>query len=151
MWISTAIASEVTNFEADPPSMGEAFLYNAGFILLVVLMFYFIFIRPQQKRMDEHANMLNALKIGDDIVTGGGLVGKVSKLIDDREVEIELGDGIKVVALRSTLLEKPVLRNKSKKATKEDLKAELGEKTDTEDKKSENKKKDSKKKDNKKG
>ena len=131
MWISTALAAaETTNFEADPPSMGEAFLYNAGFIILVVLMFYFIFIRPQQKRMNEHVEMLNALKVGDPIVTGGGLVGKVSKLIDDREVEVELGKDVKVVALRSTLLErhdhfkKPANDDKSKKAEKESDKKE---------------------------
>ncbi len=112
MWISTALATEATtNFEADPPSMGQAFLYNAGFILLVVMMFYFIFIRPQQKRMNEHASMLNQLKVGDRIVTGGGLVGSVSRLVDDREIEVELGDGVKVVALRSTLLESPILKD----------------------------------------
>ena len=119
MWISTALATEATtNFEADPPSMGEAFLYNAGFILLVVLMFYFIFIRPQQKRMNEHADMLNQLNVGDAVVTGGGLVGKISRLIDDREIEVELNENVKVVALRSTLLERPIFKEK-KKAAKE--------------------------------
>ena len=117
MWISTALATEATtNFEADPPSMGEAFLYNAGFILLVVLMFYFIFIRPQQKRMNEHADMLNQLNVGDAVVTGGGLVGKISRLIDDREIEVELNENVKVVALRSTLLERPIFKEKKKAA-----------------------------------
>ncbi len=136
MWISTAMATEVTTLQADPPTMGEAFLYNAGFILLVVLMFYYIFIRPQKKRMDEHVAMLNQLHVGDSIVTGGGLVGKVSRLIDDREIEIELGDNIKVVALRSTLLERPALKSK---ATKESAEPEV---TKTEEKsKKETKKK----------
>ena len=99
----------------EPPSMGEAFLYNAAFILLVVLMFYFIFIRPQQKRMNEHVSMLNALKVGDSVVTGGGLVGKVSKLIDDRQIEIELAENLKVVALRSTLLDRPANDEPEKK------------------------------------
>ncbi len=131
MWISTALAAaeatETTDFEANPPSMGEAFLYNAGFIILVVLMFYFIFIRPQQKRMNEHVEMLNALKVGDPIVTGGGLVGKVSKLIDEREVELELGKDVKVVALRSTLLERP---EPLKKAANDKGKKDEGKKKD---------------------
>ena len=112
MWISTALAAETTTMAGDPPSMGEAFLYNAGFIVLVVVMFYFIFIRPQTKRMSEHVAMLNDLKVGDRIVTGGGLVGTVSKLIDDKEIEIELSKDVKVVALRSTLLERPKASDK---------------------------------------
>lgn len=140
MWISTALATEATtNFEADPPSMGEAFLYNAGFILLVVLMFYFIFIRPQQKRMNEHADMLSQLKVGDAVVTGGGLVGKISRLIDDREIEVELNDDIKVVALRSTLLERPVFKD-AKKAANDTEKA-----SDSKEKPKESKKKADKK------
>ncbi|MCB9963661.1 MAG: preprotein translocase subunit YajC [Rhodospirillales bacterium] len=115
MWISTAYATEAIQSAADvaPPSMGQAFLYNAGFIIMVVVMFYIIFIRPQQKRMNDHMDMLNALKVGDAVVTGGGLVGKISKLIDEKEIEVELAKDIKVVALRSTLLERPAPQKKA--------------------------------------
>lgn len=106
--ISTAYAASA---QANPPSMGEAFLYNAGFIVLVVAMFYLLFIRPQKKRMDAHMEMLNQLKKGDRVVTGGGLIGTVYKLKDEKEVELDLGGGNIVTVLRSTLMDKPSSEN----------------------------------------
>lgn len=130
MWISSALASTPSDQEPVPPSMGEAFLYNAGFIILVVVLFYWIFIRPQQQRMQAHAAMLQDLKKGDKVVTGGGLVGTVSKLIDDKEVEIELAKGLKVVSLRSTIMDKPGMDNS---VLLNDKKPSKDEKIDTND------------------
>ena len=59
-------------------------------------------IRPQQKRMKDHQAQIAAVKKGDRVVTGGGLLGKVTK-VTDSEVEVELGQGIKVTAVKSTL------------------------------------------------
>jgi preprotein translocase subunit YajC len=65
------------------------------FILIFVIM-WFLIIRPQQKRMKEHREMISNVRRGDTIVTGGGLIGKVTKVIDDGEVEAEIADGVKV-------------------------------------------------------
>ncbi len=85
-----------------------------GFLLpmfLILLVFYFFVFRPQNKRMREHGDMVNNLKRGDRVVTGGGLIGKVYKLTGDDEVMIDLADGVRVHAVRSTIMtirEKPV-------------------------------------------
>jgi len=97
---------------------------NLGFVALVVFAFYLLLIRPQQKRFKEHADMLGALKKGDKVITGGGLVGKIDKLQGDKEAVIDLGNGTKVTALRSTIQNtteiavKPVKGTTNKPATK---------------------------------
>ena len=60
-------------------------------------------IRPQQKKMKEHRAMVEALRKGDQIVTAGGLIGKVSKVKDENEVEVELATGVKVRVVQSTV------------------------------------------------
>ena len=70
--------------------------------VLIFVIFYFLMIRPQQKRMKEHQAEIAAVKKGDRGVTGGGLIGKVTK-VGDTEVEVELGPNIRVQALKSTL------------------------------------------------
>ncbi|HEX7855774.1 MAG TPA: preprotein translocase subunit YajC [Sphingobium sp.] len=71
-------------------------------LLLIFVVFYFLLIRPQQKRMKEHKAKLEAVKKGDQVITGGGLVGKVVR-VDEIYVDIELGTGMKVKAVKSTL------------------------------------------------
>ncbi|RYE02751.1 MAG: preprotein translocase subunit YajC [Sphingomonadales bacterium] len=73
-------------------------------LVLIFVVFYFLMIRPQQKRMKDLQNSVNSVKKGDRVVTGGGLIGKVTK-VDDREVEIELGTNVKVRAIKATLAE----------------------------------------------
>jgi preprotein translocase subunit YajC len=89
------------------------------FILIFVIM-YFLIIRPQRQQLKKRNEMLAALRRGDTVVTGGGFVGKVTKVIDDREVEIDLGGGTKVTAVRSTIAEvrvrgEPVANQNAKK------------------------------------
>lgn len=74
------------------------------FILIFVIM-YFLIIRPQQKRAKEHREMVSALRRGDTVVTGGGMVGKVSKVIDDNEVQVEIADGVRIRVIRGTIQE----------------------------------------------
>ena len=117
MLISQAYAQaiDVTTQVApiEPPSAGEAFMWNMGMVGVLVFMFYFLLIRPQQKRFKEHSQMLQALNKGDAVLTGGGLIGKVSKIKDDSdEVEVDLGNGVKVTALKSTLQQKPAAQAK---------------------------------------
>jgi preprotein translocase subunit YajC len=80
----------------------EAFAQFVPLILIFVIM-YFLLIRPQQKKVKEHQAMVAALRRGDEIVTQGGLIGKITKVKDDAEVEVELADGVKVRVVRPTI------------------------------------------------
>ena len=71
-------------------------------LFLVFIAFWFLLIRPQQQRAKLHAAKIDAVKKGDKVVTGGGLLGKVTK-VSDAEVEVELATGVKVRAIKSTL------------------------------------------------
>ena len=80
----------------------EAFGQFIPLILIFAIM-YFLLIRPQQKKVKEHAAMVEALRRGDQVVTQGGLIGKVSKVKEDNEVEVELSEGVKVRVVKSTI------------------------------------------------
>ena len=71
--------------------------------VLIFVVFYFLLIRPQQKRAKEHKSMVEALKRGDKVVTSGGIVGKVSKVVDDQYFEVEIASDVKVKVVRSTI------------------------------------------------
>jgi preprotein translocase subunit YajC len=64
---------------------------------------YLLLIRPQQKKMKEHKAMVAALRRGDQVITQGGLIGKVAKVKDDTEIEVELAEGVKVRVVRHTI------------------------------------------------
>mmetsp|Transcript_22933 Transcript_22933/g.38575 ORF Transcript_22933/g.38575 Transcript_22933/m.38575 type:complete len:146 (-) Transcript_22933:5789-6226(-) len=80
----------------------EAFGQFIPLILIFAIM-YFLLIRPQQKKVKEHAAMVAALRRGDQVVTQGGLIGKVAKVKDDNEIEVELAEGVKVRVVQSTI------------------------------------------------
>ncbi len=84
------------------PSAGAAFAQFLPIILIFVI-FYFLLIRPQQKKMKEHRAMVEALRRGDQVVTSGGIVGKVSKVQEDGMVEVEIADGVRVKVLKHTI------------------------------------------------
>ncbi len=65
-------------------------------LLLIFAIMYFLLIRPQQQKVKQHKAMVEALRRGDQVVTQGGLIGKVSKVKDDGEVEVEIAEGVKV-------------------------------------------------------
>ncbi len=71
-------------------------------LILIFVVFYFLLIRPQQKRMKEHRNMLGALRRGDRVVTGGGIIGTITKAADD-ELTVEISEGVRVKVLRGTV------------------------------------------------
>ncbi|MEL7212611.1 MAG: preprotein translocase subunit YajC [Pseudomonadota bacterium] len=81
---------------------GNAFAQFIPLILIFAIM-YFLLIRPQQKKVKEHQAMVSALRRGDQIVTQGGLIGKVVKVKEDNELEVELADGVKVRVVQSTV------------------------------------------------
>ncbi|MGC1496488.1 MAG: preprotein translocase subunit YajC [Sulfitobacter sp.] len=72
-------------------------------LILIFGIMYFLLIRPQQKKVKEHQAMVAALRRGDQVVTQGGIVGKVVKVKDDGEVEVEIADGVKVRVIQSTI------------------------------------------------
>ncbi len=80
----------------------SAFLIQVAPLVLLFVIFWFLIIRPQQQKLKAHRAMVDAVKKGDEVVTGGGLIGKVSR-VTDTEVEIELSPTVKVRALKATL------------------------------------------------
>src|SRR6266852_2291836 len=72
-------------------------------LVLIFVVFYFLLIRPQQKRAKEHKTMLAALRRGDRVVTGGGIIGTVAKVVGDDEVTVDIAEGTRVRVLRSTI------------------------------------------------
>jgi preprotein translocase subunit YajC len=69
------------------------------FVLIFVIM-YFLILRPQQKRVKEHQELVRNLRRGDTVVTSGGVVGKVTKVVDDEQIEVEIADGVRIRQMR---------------------------------------------------
>ena len=72
-------------------------------LILIFAIMYFLLIRPQQKKVKEHQNMVLSLRRGDQVVTQGGLIGKVTKVKEDNEIEVEVSDGVKVRVVQNTI------------------------------------------------
>jgi preprotein translocase subunit YajC len=72
-------------------------------LVLIFIVFYFLLIRPQQKKAKDHKTMLDALRRGDRVVTGGGIVGTVNKVLGPEEVEVDIAQNVRVRVLRSTI------------------------------------------------
>jgi len=72
--------------------------------ILIIGIMYFLMIRPQQKRMKEHKEMIASVRRGDTVVTSGGILGKVTK-VDEHELQVEIADGVRIKVLRSTVSE----------------------------------------------
>ena len=72
-------------------------------LILIFAIMYFLLIRPQQKKVKEHQAMVGAVRRGDQVVTQGGLIGKVTKVKEDNGLEVEVADGVKVRVVQSTL------------------------------------------------
>lgn len=74
-------------------------------LVLIFVVFYFLLIRPQQKKMKTHRTMVDALKRGDKVITGGGLLGTVTKAPEGNEIIIEIAEGVRVKVMRHTIQE----------------------------------------------
>lgn len=99
--MTTPILMTATSGAAAPDSTA-GFLFGILPWLLIFLIFYILMIRPQQRRMKQHQAAIAAIKKGDEVITGGGLKGKVTK-VGDEEVEVEIAQGVKVRAVKGTL------------------------------------------------
>ena len=82
--------------------MNEAFVSFLPLILIFVI-FYFLLIRPQQKKMKQHKEMIDKIKRGDDIVTAGGIFAKVSRVIDENKIEAQISSNVKIIISRPTI------------------------------------------------
>ena len=74
------------------------------FVLIFVIM-YFLILRPHQKKVKAHAEMVKSVRRGDTVVTTGGLIGKVARVVDDFEIELQVGEGVKIRQLRGMISE----------------------------------------------
>ena len=72
-------------------------------LILIFAIMYFLLIRPQQKKMKEHQAMVEALRRGDRVLTQGGIVGKVVKVKEGNEIDVEIAEGVKVSVIKSTI------------------------------------------------
>jgi preprotein translocase subunit YajC len=96
MLISTAYAQSAGGVP------GGDMLIQIAPLVLIFVVFYFLLIRPQQRKLKEHRDMVAAVRRGDVVVTAGGIIGKVAK-VDDQELTIEIADGVRVRIVRSTV------------------------------------------------
>lgn len=80
----------------------DIFIQIVPFVLIFIIM-YFLMIRPQQRKAKEHQEMIKSVRRGDQIVMTGGLIGKVSKVVDDNELELEIAEGVKVRVQRGMI------------------------------------------------
>ncbi|MCB1398708.1 MAG: preprotein translocase subunit YajC [Rhodobacteraceae bacterium] len=72
-------------------------------LILIFVIMYFLLIRPQQKKVKEHRAMVEALRRGDQVITQGGIIGKVTHVREDGELEVEIAQGVKVRVVKSTI------------------------------------------------
>jgi preprotein translocase subunit YajC len=84
---------------------GSDIIFQLMPFLLIFVIIYFLILRPQQKRVKDHRAMISAIRRGDTVVTSGGLIGKVTKVTDDHEVQVELAEGVRVRLVRSMVQE----------------------------------------------
>ena len=99
MFVTSAMAQDTPAPAA--PAMGATdLLIQFAPILLLVVIFWFLIFRPQQKRLKAQQAMLASIKRGDTVVTTGGIVGKVTKAVDGEDLEVEIATGVKVKLVR---------------------------------------------------
>jgi preprotein translocase subunit YajC len=103
---------------AVPAAGGLDMLMSVFPFVLIFIIMYFLIIRPQRTQMKQREQMLAAVQRGDTVVTGGGVVGKITKIIDDKEAEVEIANGVKVRVVRSMIADvrikgTPVADNKN--------------------------------------
>ena len=84
-------------------------------LILIFIIFYFFLIRPQQKKAKDHKTMVENLKRGDKVVTSGGIVGTIERVIDSEKVEVEIADSVKVEIVRSTGIQGLITNQEIKK------------------------------------
>ena len=110
MFVTAALAQSTTTPAAPGTGGISDILIQFAPILILVVIFWFLIFRPQQKRMKAHQAMLSAISRGDTVVTSGGLVGKVTKAVDGEDLEVEIAQGTRVKITRGGITD---VRSKS--------------------------------------
>lgn len=113
MWITPAFAQAAG--QTAPPAPNP--LMTMAPLIFIFVIFYFLLIRPQNQARKKHQEMVANVRRGDSVVTAGGLVGKVTKVLDDNEVMVELADNVVVKVVKATLQD---VRSKSEPAPAND-------------------------------
>lgn len=116
MFVSTAYAQT-----AAPAAGGADMIVQFLPLILIFVVFYFLLIRPQQKKMKEHKGMLESIRRGDRVVTGGGIIGTITKVGPDDELQVEIAENVRVRVMRSTV---NLVLSKSEPAKSADDKAD---------------------------
>jgi len=98
-FISSALAQEATNNNASSVANSSNPLLNFLPIVLIFIVFYFLIIRPQTKKMQEHQNMLTTLKVGNKVVTTSGIIGKITN-INDKEISLKIAEEVEITILK---------------------------------------------------
>ena len=91
--------------QASQPSGGQGFIIQLLPLILIFVVFYFLLIRPQQKRVKQHREMISSLKVGNQIVTSGGILAKIVKVEDENYVVVSIAEGVNVKIKRDTVTE----------------------------------------------
>jgi len=99
MWVTPAYAQSLIG-----GGSGEIMQMLLPFVLIFIIM-YFLILRPQRQTAKRREEMLKAIRRGDTVITNGGIVGKVTKVLDDSEVELQIAEGVEVRAMRSLIAE----------------------------------------------
>ena len=84
---------------------GQSFIIQLLPLILIFVVFYFLLIRPQQKRVKQHKEMVAALKVGNQIITSGGILAKIVKVDDEKFITISISEGVNVRVKRDTITE----------------------------------------------
>lgn len=100
-----------------PAAGGGGFLLQIAPILAMIVLFYFLLIRPQQKRMKQHREMVSNVKRGDQVVLSSGMIGKVTK-VDETEAHVEIATGVNVKVVKSMISD---VRSRGEPAAANDL------------------------------
>jgi preprotein translocase subunit YajC len=101
MFITPAYAQ----FGFGGPNGSSSMLVQFMPLILIIVIMYFLILRPQQRKVKLHQEMIKSLRRGDTVVTNGGLVAKVTKVVDDDQIEVEISDGVRVRQMRSMVTE----------------------------------------------
>ena len=99
-------------------------------LVLIFVVFYFLIIRPQQKKVKDHKVMVDALRRGDRVVTTGGIIGTVSKVTNEREVTLEIADNVRVRVMRAMIAE--IMAKTEPVSARDDRKADTATRADAE-------------------
>lgn len=84
-------------------------------LILIFVIFYFFLIRPQQKKVKDHKSMVTALKRGDNVITSGGIIGRVERVMENDKIEVSIADNINIQLIKSSGIQALVDENKAKK------------------------------------